>query len=164
MQISSLSPIAHPSLRRAEQGASRVVVGLRITKSTASVNLLGDDRTRTLARVEAAATVCTIGVAGARTSNELRSRSAAGAGRCLGGGDGGSGSGRLGRCLAEQRESRVVVGLRITKSTTSVNLLGDDRTRTFARVKAAAAVSAIGVAGARTSDELCALTDDQKGH
>jgi hypothetical protein len=71
MQISSLSPIEHPSLRRAEQGASRVVVGLRITKSTASVNLLGDDRTRTFARVEAAAAVGAIGVAGARTSNEL---------------------------------------------------------------------------------------------
>ena len=70
MQIYSLSPIGYPSLRGA-QGASCVVVGLRITKSTASVNLLGDDRTRTLARVEAAAAVCAIGVAGARTSNEL---------------------------------------------------------------------------------------------
>ena len=71
MQISSLSPIEHPSLRRAEQGASRVVVGLRIAKSTASVNLLGDDRTRTLARVEAAAAVCAFGVASARTGDEL---------------------------------------------------------------------------------------------
>ena len=103
MQISSLSPIAHPSLRRAAQGLSRVVVGLCMTKSTASVNLLGDDRTRTLARVEAAAAVSAIGVAGARTCDKLRSSSlasAAGGGRCLGG-DGGSGSGRLGRRFAE---------------------------------------------------------------
>ena len=163
MQISSLSSIEHPSFRRAAQGLSRVVVGLCITKSTASVNLLGDDRTRTLARVEAAAARSAFGVAGARTSNELRSStlaSAAAGGRCLGGGggDGGSGSGRLGRCFAEQRESRIVVGLRITKSTTSVNLLGEDRASTLARVKATAAGSAISVAGARTGDELCSST------
>jgi hypothetical protein len=66
--------------------------------------------------------------------------------------------------LAEQRESRAVVGLRITESTASVTFLGDDRTRTLARVEAAAAGSAIGVAGARTSNELCALADDQKCH
>ena len=73
MQISSLSPIKYPSLRLAAQGANRVVVGLRITKSAASVTLLGDDRTRTLARVEAAAAGSAIGVAGARTGDELRS-------------------------------------------------------------------------------------------
>jgi hypothetical protein len=56
------------------------------------------------------------------------------------------------------------VGLRVTESTASVNLLGEDRTSTLARVEATAAGSAIGVAGARTSNELCALTDDQKGH
>ena len=71
MQIYSLSPIGYPSLRRAEQGASCVVVGLRITKSTASVNLLGEDRTSTLARVEATAAGSAIGVAGTRTRNEL---------------------------------------------------------------------------------------------
>ena len=172
MQIYSLSPIGHSSLRRAEQGASCVVVGLRISKSTASVNLLGDDGTRTLARVKAAAAICAISVAGARTGDELFTStitSAVASGRCFGSG---GGSSRRSRCLGddggggrtEQRESRVVVGLRISKSTASVNLLGDDGTRTFACLEAAAAGCAIGVAGARTSNELCAVTDDQKSH
>ena len=166
MQIYSLSPIGYPSLRRAEQGTSCVVVGLRITKSTASVNLLGDNRTSTLASVETTAAICAIGVAGARTGDELCSStitSAVASGRCLGGG---GDSGRLGRGLgdcsgsstAKQRESRVAIGLCITKPTASVTFLGDDRTSTLAGVEAAAAICAIGVAGARTGDELCSST------
>ena len=95
VQISSLNRKERPSLRRGRQGASRAVVGLRITKSTASVNLLGNDRTCTLARLEATAAGCAIGVTGARTGNELRSSSlcsAGGAGRCL------VGDGRSGIC------------------------------------------------------------------
>jgi hypothetical protein len=166
MQISSSSPIGHPSLLPAAEGARRVVVWLRITKPAATITLLSDDRTRTFARVEAAAPGCAVGIAGARTGDELRSStvsSAVAAGRCLGG-DGGSGSGRVGRCLPEQDASCVIIRLRITKSTASVTLLSDDRACTFARVEAAAAGCAVGVASARTSNELCALTNDQKSH
>src|SRR4051794_7379843 len=106
MHISSLSRIEYPSFRRATQGASCIVVGLRITKSTATVTLLGDDRTRTLARIEAAAGGSAVGVAGASAGDELRSSticSTVTAGRCFGGGGGsGSGSGRHGRSLAEE--------------------------------------------------------------
>jgi hypothetical protein len=157
------------------QGDSCVIIRLRITKATAAVDLLGEDRASTFARVEAATAGCAVSVAGARTGNELRSSTGAGgrgssgrAGWCLGGG-GGSGrgrgsSGRAGWCLEAQRDSCIVIRLRITKATASVDLLGDNRTRTFARVEAAAAVCAVGVAGAWTSNELCALTDDQKSH
>jgi hypothetical protein len=137
------------------QGDSCVIIRLRITKATAAVDLLGEDRASTFARVEAATAGCAVSVAGARTGNELRSSTGAG---------GRGSSGRAGWCLEAQRDSCIVIRLRITKATASVDLLGDNRTRTFARVEAAAAVCAVGVAGAWTSNELCALTDDQKSH
>src|SRR5439155_1358516 len=151
----------HLSLLLATQGASRVVVGLRITKPAATITLLSDDSTRTFPRLEAAAAGSAIGVAGARTSDELLSSTVSSvvvAGRCFGGGSGGSSASvaRFGRCLPAQGAGRVIIRLRITKPTASVTLLGDDRTRTFARLEATAAGSAIGVAGASTSNELCA--------
>lgn len=66
--------------------------------------------------------------------------------------------------LALELASRIVVRLRITKSAASINLLGNDGACTFARVEAAAAVSTVSIAGARSRDELCALADDQQGH
>jgi hypothetical protein len=56
------------------------------------------------------------------------------------------------------------VGLRIAKPATAITLLGDYGAGAFPRIEAAAGGSAIGIVSARTSDELCALTDDQHSH
>ena len=165
-EVSASSPVGHAPPPPATQGESGVVVGLRITKPTASVPLLGDDRARTLSCVEAAAAGCAVGVASAWTGDKLCSStvsSTAAAGRYLGGG-GGGGSARVGRGLPEQGAGGIVVWLRITKPAASVYLLGNNGTRTFARVEATAGGGAAGVAGAWTSNELCALADDQKSH
>jgi hypothetical protein len=55
----------------AEKGKSGIIVWLWITKSTASVALLGNDGTCTFASVEAATAIRTVGVTGARTRDEL---------------------------------------------------------------------------------------------
>jgi hypothetical protein len=149
---------------------SCIGVRLRITKSTASINLLSNDGARTFTSVKTAAAISAVGVAGARSGDKLLSStvsSAVAGGRCLSGNgtkrSGLSGS-RSGGCLPAKGLCCVVVRLRITKSAASINLLGDDRPGAFARIEAAAAISAVGVTRARTSDELCALSDDQQGH
>jgi hypothetical protein len=172
------------SLLLALELASRIVVRLRITKSAASVNLLGNDGACTFACVEAAAAVGAVGVAGARSGDELLSSTVPGAGvgrRCWpgngtkrrgltgggsgvsGGGDGLAGGGS-GRAAPGQALCRAAVRLRVPEPAASINLLGNDGTGTFARVEAAAAVGTFGIAGARSRDELCALADDQQGH
>ena len=80
-----------------------------------------------------------------------------------GGGDGLAGGGSGGTAPG-QALCRAAVRLRVTEPAASINLLGNDGTGTLARVEAAAAVSTVGIAGARSRDELCALADDQQGH
>jgi hypothetical protein len=156
MQISTSSRKAQPPLLpRKAKGFRRDGVGLRIAKPATAITLLGDDRARTLARVEAAAAGCTVSIAGAGAGDELLSRSGAGGtGRCLDSGNGSTGAGRAGRCFSEQGVRRVRIGLRIAKPATAITLLGDYGAGAFPRIKAAAGGSAIGIAGAGAGDKL----------
>lgn len=154
---------------------------LPITKSAASITLLRDDGARAFPSVEAATARSAISIARAGTSDELRSSTVSSplaGGRwscvnCSGGSGRSSGSsrgsgrtknrGRSGLLTAEEACGDVV-RLRITESASSVALLGNDGTSAFAGIEATAAGRTVGVASARTSDELCTLSDDQEGH
>jgi hypothetical protein len=66
----------------ASERSSSVVIGLSITKSTATVSFLCDDGSGTFAAVEAAAGGCAVGVGGAWASDELAALGACLKGDC----------------------------------------------------------------------------------
>ena len=66
--------------------------------------------------------------------------------------------------MTEKALSSIGIGLRIAVPAASVAFLGNDGPGAFTRVEATAAGCAVGIAGARTGDELGALADDQQGH
>lgn len=164
---SSLSGCRSGSIRvrsAARQRLSGNVVWLSISKSTAAIPFLRNDRTSALPRVETAAFRSAIGIRGAGTGNELRALAVSGTGRSGGsrrrGLDSGCRSGirissAAGQCLRGD-----VVWLRVAESAAAVTLLGDDGPGTFARVEAAAFGSAVGIGCARSRDKLGALGGD----
>ena len=122
---------------------------------------MGNDCTSALASVEATATRGAISVARASTGDELRAggssrrgrgRRSSGvvAGTTLGNTRGGLSVGSLNGL------GSVVVGGGVAEAATTVTLLSDDCTSTFAGVEAAAAGGTVGVALAGASDELSA--------
>jgi len=155
-------------------GLSRVVVGGSVTEATATVTLLSNDSAGAQAGVEATAARGAVGVAGARTRDELRTRSGAGCSGLAGasgvvGGSGCSaalGDARSGLRVGTLNSLRgVVVGGSVTKAAPTVALLSDDGASTFATVETAAAGCAIRVARTWAGDELGAggCARDERG-
>jgi hypothetical protein len=138
------------------ESLSSVVVGLSISKATATIALLGNDSAGALSGVEATAAGSAIGIRGARAGDELGSGSLLSSAALVG-------IATVvvivvvGRGLETEGDSSVGIGLSISKATTSITLLGDNGTSTLSSVESTAARGASGIRLARASDELGAL-------
>jgi hypothetical protein len=151
---------------RALDELRRVVVGDGVAEAAATITLLRNDRTSALASTEAAAAGRAVGVLSADAGDELCTRRRGGGCRCRG--RGGSSSTTLGdtrgglsvRALDLLR--RVVVRELVAEATATVALLRNNGAGALAGVEATAARGAVGVALARTSDELGALRNAGK--
>lgn len=127
------------------------VVGLSITKATATVTLLGNDGAGTLATAESTACARAVCVRRASASDELGSR-------CFGGGCScvvvaGSGGSRLPAWEAKSNSS-TIVGLSVTKPTSTVTLLSNHWTCAFTGSKPTAGAGTVCVRAACTGNEL----------
>ena len=135
--------------------------------TTATVDFLSNDRTGAQASVKATATIGTVRIGLARTSNELSACGSRGGGSRCGtrrGIAGRFGRGDLSGCTrwfgsvgSGDGDSSVIVWFRISMSTPTVDFLSNDRSGAQASVKTTATIGAIRIGFARTSDELSTL-------
>jgi hypothetical protein len=119
------------------------VVGFGVTVAASTVTGLSNDGTGAFARVEAAASACTVRIACASASDELCACTSD-----LLAWEGGTES--------LDFLSGNVVGLGITVAASTVTGLSNDGTCALARVEATARGCAVGIRLARACDELCA--------
>jgi hypothetical protein len=160
-------PATNTAKVREPQRICRIGIRHTTSKPTPTIPRLRNNRSRALSRVEPAAPLLAIRVAGARGRNELCARCNRGGSRDDGG------SVVDGSCVVVARGGvvvvagdavqRVVIRRRVPKSTALAALLGHERGRALAGREAAAARGAGGVGRAGTGDELGALGGDVEG-
>jgi len=147
MSDADLRPIRSTTTAKAlgaQESLSSTVVGLSITEAATAVTGLGDDGAGALAGGEAAAIRGTVLIGCTRTGDEL--------GALLLSGSGSRSSGTV--STTSQELGSIVVGDVVTEAAPAVTFLSDDGSSTLSSPEAAASRSAVGIRGARSSDEL----------